>query len=300
MPAGHELSSLRLPARPQTISRISLADSRFRSIISTDIVAPRGIAAEAVRLTGSAQTPRFVLPDLLALFVHSGTLRAEFGLIRHAFGQSGLAIIPAGTPLTFSSGAFDGTVVYLKPNLLMSPELDLPSRFDIVPQIDPSDIQLPFLIGCIRDELQTGLLGGRRHLEALGLAMLTHIFARYSVGRVPQHAVRGGLSSRQLRRAQDVMLATLDENLPLADIADEAGVSRWHFGRAFRQSTGLPPRKWLREKRVEQACRLLAADDRNLTSIALELGFASLSHFSTAFKQSIGVSPQRYRRALVG
>jgi len=94
------------------------------------------------------------------------------------------------------------------------------------------------------------------------------------------------------------MLATLDESVPLATLAQEAGLSPWHFCRAFKQSTGLSPHRWTRDRRLQQARQLLADNRRSLTSIAIELGYASLSHFSAAFKQATGISPTGYRRNL--
>jgi AraC family transcriptional regulator len=92
------------------------------------------------------------------------------------------------------------------------------------------------------------------------------------------------------------MTAVPDRNVPLATLARDAGLSPWYFCRAFKKSTGLSPRRWMLMTRLQQARALLADDRRSLTSIAGEMGFASLSHFSAAFKQATGFSPTVYRR----
>jgi AraC family transcriptional regulator len=127
---------------------------------------------------------------------------------------------------------------------------------------------------------------------------MTHLVMRYGVKPVQGPLVRGGLTSRQLRRAQDIMTTTLDEGMLLAGLAQEVGLSPWHFSRAFRQSTGMSPQRWIRERKLERAQQLLADEHRSLTSIAVDLGYASLSHFSTAFKRATGISPRLYRRSL--
>jgi AraC family transcriptional regulator len=94
------------------------------------------------------------------------------------------------------------------------------------------------------------------------------------------------------------MMEALDESVPLATLAEDAKLSPWYFCRAFKQSTGWSPHRWMREQRLDRARQLLAEDHRTLTSIAIDLGFASLSHFSAAFKQATGISPTHYRRNL--
>jgi AraC-like DNA-binding protein len=52
-------------------------------------------------------------------------------------------------------------------------------------------------------------------------------------------------------------------------------------------------------KRVEQAQRLIAAGDKSMLEIALELGFCSQSHFNKVFKKETGMTPALYRRSVL-
>ena len=272
----------------------------FCPAYSTDSAACRGISVEAYRIAGRHKTVPFFYDDLSVGLFHAGTVHAEFdaGAVTHVFGPGGLAIIPPAIPIILDLLDVDYTLIYLKLGQLTPHELGKHGRLEVVPQVDPSDLQLTLLIACIREELQNGLPGGRLFMETLGTAVVTHVLTRYTVVPLPQAIIRGGLAPRQLRRAQDTMMAALDDNFSLAGLAQEAGLSLWHFSRAFKQSTGLSPHRWIRERRLERARQLLADKHRSLTSIALHLGFASLSHFSTAFKQATGLSPRRYRRRL--
>lgn len=107
---------------------------------------------------------------------------------------------------------------------------------------------------------------------------------------------KGGLSSFDLKRAVD-MIETLSDGRPtLADLAKEIGVSRFHFWRAFKQSTGMTPHAFIAQRRLEQAADMLRSTSLSATEIAMECGFGSSSHFTTAFKRAFGAVPTEFRR----
>lgn len=89
----------------------------------------------------------------------------------------------------------------------------------------------------------------------------------------------------------------LGEDLDLAALARTAGVSPYHFCRAFRRVTGMPPMRYVWSRRVAIAKTLLAASDAPVGEIAMRCGFASASHFSTVFRRHAGASPRAWRRA---
>ncbi|MER8751634.1 AraC family transcriptional regulator [Mesorhizobium sp. M1050] len=111
-----------------------------------------------------------------------------------------------------------------------------------------------------------------------------------------QEPAKGGLSSFDLKRAVD-MIETLSDGRPtLADLAKEIGVSRFHFWRAFKQSTGMTPHAFIAQRRLEQSADMLRSTNLSATEIAMECGFGSSSHFTTAFKRAFGAGPTEFRR----
>jgi AraC-like DNA-binding protein len=282
------------------VQRLSFLEPELQPIRSTDNLQCGGIVAEILRLPGEKRTPRFALDSVSVAFLHRGSLEAEFELasINHSFGQGGIFILPPDSVATFKFSETDCTIAYLRPDRLAGFDMDAFGRLEIVPQLDPIDLQVTFLLACIREELEAGYPGGRRLMENLGLTLATHIFTRYASPTSSRCRFRGGLTARQVRRAQGTMLSALDQSVPLARLAQDAGLSPWYFCRAFKRSTGFSPHRWMRMKRLDQARALLADNHRSLTSIAIDLGYASLSHFSAAFKQATGYSPTRYRRGL--
>ncbi|MDB5397734.1 MAG: transcriptional regulator [Rhodospirillales bacterium] len=306
MPSGQDSAKNALrgsdTSHARRIGRVCELPEGFKADFSTDGSGCSGISAQVHRVRADRDVATFTFEDISIAFLHKGTITASFELasVVHTFNCGGMAILPPGSRATLTLSDADCTVIYLKPDLIPDVKPERFAGLEIVPQIDPVDLQMTFLIACIREELQSGQRGGPRFMESLGLAMANHIFARYSTSVSSKTTFRGGLKPRQTRRAQQTMMATLDESVPLAKLAKDAGLSPWYFCRAFKQSTGVSPHQWMLERRFEQARQLMADDRRTLTSIAIDLGFASLSHFSAAFKQATGISPTHYRRNVVG
>lgn len=109
-------------------------------------------------------------------------------------------------------------------------------------------------------------------------------------------AFRGGLPPGALRRVRDFVAQRLAEKIELSQLAIIAGLSVCHFSRAFKQSMGLPPHRYLMRERVTAAARLVRGTDRPLVDISLEVGFSDQSHFTRCFSHMMGDTPRDYRR----
>jgi AraC family transcriptional regulator len=107
---------------------------------------------------------------------------------------------------------------------------------------------------------------------------------------------RGGLAPWQERRAKELLIAHLDGEISLRELAREADLSRSHFARAFKETTGLPPHRWLVSKRIERAQEILINSTLSLVEVARLTGFADQSHFTRVFTSTVGISPGEWRR----
>jgi AraC family transcriptional regulator len=99
-----------------------------------------------------------------------------------------------------------------------------------------------------------------------------------------------------LLRARELLNARFTQNLTLDEIASEAGVHPVHFSRVFRSHLGCTPGDYLRQLRVESACRQLATSDLPLIEVALSTGFADQSHFTRTFRRLMRMTPGEFRR----
>ena len=106
---------------------------------------------------------------------------------------------------------------------------------------------------------------------------------------------RGGLPPRALRSVREFIEAHLEETITIQSLAATAGLSMYHFARAFKQSEGVAPHHYLVRRRVRRAQNLLATTDLPLSEIALAAGFADQSHCARRFREHVGVTPSSYR-----
>jgi len=90
----------------------------------------------------------------------------------------------------------------------------------------------------------------------------------------------------------------MSDDISLATLAGVVGLSPFHFVRAFKQSFGLPPHRYLSTLRMEQAKSLLANPAMSVTQIGFTLGFSETSSFTTTFRKHTGLTPTAYRRGL--
>ena len=81
-----------------------------------------------------------------------------------------------------------------------------------------------------------------------------------------------------------------------ASLAGFCQLSVSHFTRAFGNTVGTPPYRWLLDRRLERAMALLSGAGLSLVEISLACGFANQSHFTRTFTRHIGVSPGEWRR----
>jgi AraC-like DNA-binding protein len=132
--------------------------------------------------------------------------------------------------------------------------------------------------------------------DCIALAFFAHVVRAYGSVSAEGRRARGGLAPWQLQRARDFINANLAGDPSISQVADECGLSASYFVRAFKQTTGVPPHRWLTKQRVERAKELLQDLGQELSDIAQLCGFVDQSHFTRVFSRSEGYSPGRWRR----
>ena len=112
-----------------------------------------------------------------------------------------------------------------------------------------------------------------------------------------RHRFRGGLAGGALRRVRAYIDDHIGEHISLDELACQAGVSRFHFARQFRLSTGESPMGYLRRVRIERSKSILQTRNATIAEVAVRLGFSDQSHFTRIFGRIVGVSPGSFARS---
>ena len=126
--------------------------------------------------------------------------------------------------------------------------------------------------------------------------LATRLLAAHTGAPTTAQPIRGGLAPKALLCAIERLRSDSDADVSLAALAAEAGLSRFHFCRAFKESTGLAPHAWLRQHRLEQAMNMLRDTDASVMSVAAALGYASQTAFAAGFRKLTGETPSDWRR----
>jgi AraC family transcriptional regulator len=100
----------------------------------------------------------------------------------------------------------------------------------------------------------------------------------------------------RLRRVLDHISMNLDSEIALAQLAEVAGLSVFHFARTFTRAMGVSPSRYVSRMRLEKAMAEIAAGKLPLAEIAFKAGFSSQASFTRAFYRVTGLTPGEYRR----
>jgi AraC-like DNA-binding protein len=133
-------------------------------------------------------------------------------------------------------------------------------------------------------------------VDCVTTGLLAHLAHSYGEMPINRRLRRGSLAPWQERRAKELLIAHLDGEISLHELAREVGLSRSHFARAFKETIGLPPHRWLVSERIERAQEMLINSTLSLMEVAELTGFADQSHFTRVFTGTVGISPGEWRR----
>jgi AraC family transcriptional regulator len=132
------------------------------------------------------------------------------------------------------------------------------------------------------------------HLQGRVRSLCLHLLAKYAGGDSSVHWLPM-MPPRKLRRAIEYIEGNLHRDLGVAHIAEHVTMSESHFSHAFRTTVGLPPHRYVRDRRIERAKTLLRQSDMPLNEIARRVGCSSASNFSVLFHRATGTTPRTYR-----
>jgi AraC family transcriptional regulator len=144
---------------------------------------------------------------------------------------------------------------------------------------------LSALLDGLHKELSSHYQGSSLFVEGIAQSLAGHLVRTY--GDEITQEYKGGLPGFTLRKVRELMVT---------HVAREAGMSEFHFSRAFKRTTGLTPSQYFIHLRLDKARRLLRETTRSVIEIGLDVGYTSPSHFAQIFRREVGISPGEYRR----
>jgi len=217
----------------------------------------------------------------------------------------------AATPRTFTFGMPEPSVWRAHgPGVLrqiyFSPGLVTPLSLELLDEPKPTwrdnlfhfyDGELLTLVSAYADRAgDTQVPATTVEMDARAALICAHLIRTRAVAkRAPSQARHVGIVQWRLRKVLALIEERLTDDVRLKDLAAEAGLSLFHFVRAFRDTMGETPHRYLQRRRVERACVLLHSSNIPIAEIAVKCGFPSHSHFSSTFRAIVGVSPRQFR-----
>lgn len=273
-----------------------------RALSSSRTRAWTGIAANVYRMesyeTVAVHREHLVsmqLDDCRCLYQRRNGRESERGV-----GAREVIITPAGEPKTWRrEGTGDVLVMSISPAFLgqifgqASGRSGVP--MELLDNFGTRDPVIESLADNVLEELGANRPAAQVYVDALARQLAVHLWRHYSVAQKPAKAACH-MSAHKLHLAKRFVEENLGEKLSVEAIARKVGVSAFHFAHAFQAATGVPPHKYLMQRRMEQAKSLLRETDLSLTEIALRVGYSSSSHFCVGFLKLSHTTPTRYRQ----
>jgi AraC family transcriptional regulator len=299
-----------VPTRPAPRPTIASVTPRLVTITPAENVVRRmvvghGITAELIEAVGHERTEfRFKAPVHLLAVYEQGTRRdgetTAGDRARSSLRDLGrkLTFVPAGTE-------------FREWHALRAPMRMLFLYIDAAAQPAPEAGQSPMAARVFFEDaalwatalklkrlVEAPTPGNQLYFDALGQVLSLEL-QRVNRGapRLDVQA-RGGLAAWQQRTVAAFIEEHLAEPITLATLAGLVRLSPYYFCRAFKQSFGLPPHRFLTQRRIERAKLLLAKRAASVTEIGLSVGFSESSSFATAFRKATGQTPSSYHRGL--
>jgi AraC family transcriptional regulator len=227
--------------------------------------------------------------------------RKRDGASVSAVVESGsLSIVPVGTHFKWhTQGPIEFAHLYLAPSMLsrMALRFEKLSDFSLVDRVGFRDPLLEASYSAMLHELRTNEKIEPLYMDSLLETFVIKLLREHSTARnLLSSKPREMLAAYQLKRVMEFVETRLGTNVALADLADVAGGSVFHFSRAFRNTAGDTPYRYVLRRRIERAKHLLVSSDTPIAEVARTCGFSSHANFAKTFSRFVGTTPKRYRQ----
>jgi len=280
----------------------------FRPLYQSPLVSVKDYACRAGR--GGPEAEEHSSTNNIVLLRH-GAFSKHFGSRRITADVNQAVYFSRGSCYHISHPAEcgdGGTVFEVSPCVLT----------DIVREIDPSvdehpDRPFPFVIGPCDTPVFWRHRQFIQRMEAVDTAPLEPLWADETALQLVADVLEAGFARHGLPRwrrrtgtdadhldraeaAKTYLASHLAEPVTLDHVARAVYTSPFHLARLFQRTTGVPVHRYLTRLRLRASLERIAGGAKDLTAVALDLGFSSHSHFTDAFRREFGRPPRALRK----
>jgi AraC family transcriptional regulator len=212
-----------------------------------------------------------------------------------------IMVVPSGVESYFNSSRDHRTCkADLPVKLLTSAAEELGMRGsspELMSVFECRDSSISHFISIFLEELRKPVHPAQAMIvDATSIAFAAYLLRKFDSRTEKLPKGPASLTRRQLTDVLEYCENRLGETIHLAELAAIAGVSRFHFARLFKASTGVSPMANLERLRLDRAQALIRTGALRLSEVALATGFADQSHFTRRFRLHAGMTPGKYER----
>jgi AraC family transcriptional regulator len=211
--------------------------------------------------------------------------------LQHQTHTGSLAIRPAGIDSCAEADAsIDLLIIAIKPGqLALAAAEDAALEAQLHERLSGYDQQLFRIARALESEIAHGYPNGALFWNEAASGFINRLIIGHT--SIPHTPPRGTLGKHVLQRIRDYILANLAKPIEVAELAELAGRSSFHFSRVFARSVGMTPHRYVVHLRLQAAIEQLRKGHEGLAEIAADTGFADQSHLSRWVRRVHGVTP---------
>ncbi len=160
------------------------------------------------------------------------------------------------------------------------------------------DPLLAHLLLNLDSEMKSGNPSGAIYAESISAAVLAQLIRTHSGTPRKLEVAKGRLPPNRTRRILEYIEANLHRQVSLAELAGIVEMNAFHLLRSFKATLGVPPHRYILQRRVERAKSLLRDPALTISEIAFRCGYAEQSSLTRAFQRMTGAAPALYRSSI--
>lgn len=164
-------------------------------------------------------------------------------------------------------------------------------------QVHFFDSDISNLILLLMEALQSSF-GSEVLFESYARVFLTKLIYKYGLIYNDEYFFTEGFTANHFKTILNYISCNIARHITIDDLSRQVAMGKDHFGKLFKQVTGLSPYQFVMSYRVEHAKELLAKNKCQLSDVAQRCGFSDHAHFSRIFKKHTGISPSKWRKSI--